>query len=146
MIACYTAECTTKYYIIVLVLVLLLSVAGTPNNVTARRTGYTSVLVFWTAPLLSPAGYDVFYQTPAGDSSRLSGGNTSNTELTLTGGLTPGETYYIFVVAFGEEGLIVHIDKGATLNLLQCLHVICGCRAVQTVTNSAEALQALLYM
>ena len=31
----------------------------------------------------------------------------------------------------------IHINKGATLNLLQCLlHVICGCRAVQT--NSAE--------
>ena len=26
----------------------------------------------------------------------------------------------------------VHIDKGATLNSLQCLHVICGYRAVQT--------------
>ena len=25
----------------------------------------------------------------------------------------------------------VHIDKGATLNLLHCLRVICGCRAVQ---------------
>ena len=33
----------------------------------------------------------------------------------------------------------VHIDKGTTLKLLQYLHVICGCRAVQTVTNSAEA-------
>ena len=30
----------------------------------------------------------------------------------------------------------VHIDKGATLNLLQCLRVVCECRAVQT--NSAE--------
>ena len=38
----------------------------------------------------------------------------------------------------------VHIDKGVTLNLLQCLHVICGCRAVQT--NSAETVLALLHM
>ena len=45
----------------------------------------------------------MFYQTKASDNTRLSGGNTSDTELTLTG-LTPGETYYIFVVAFGEEG------------------------------------------
>ena len=30
----------------------------------------------------------------------------------------------------------VHIDKGTTLTLLQCLRVICGCRAIQT--NSAE--------
>ena len=38
----------------------------------------------------------------------------------------------------------IHIDKGATLNLLQCLCVICGCRAIQT--NSAETPLALLYM
>ena len=82
-----------------------LSVAGTPTGVIANRTGYASVLVSWSA-LLSPlpTGYEVFYQTTAGVSSRLSGGNTSNTELTLTG-LTLGETYYIFVIAFGEEGV-----------------------------------------
>ena len=82
----------------------LLSVAGTPTGVTVNRTGYTSVLVSWTAP--SPphlAGYEVFYQTTAGVSSILSGGNTSNTNLTLTG-LTPGEMYSIFVVGYGEEG------------------------------------------
>ena len=43
----------------------------------------------------------MFYQTS--DDDRLSGGNTSNTELTLTG-LTLGVTYWIFVVGFGEEG------------------------------------------
>ena len=79
------------------------SVAGTPTGVTANRTGYTSVLVFWTAPSPPPAGYEVFYQTTAGVVSRHSGGNTSNTELTLMG-LTLGETYSIFVVGFGEEG------------------------------------------
>ena len=82
---------------------LLLLVAGTPTDVATSRTGYTSVLVSWTAPSPPPAGYEVFYQTTAGVSSRLSGGNTSNTELTLTG-LTPGESYSIFVVGFGEEG------------------------------------------
>ena len=61
-------------------------------------------MVSWTAPSPVPAGYEVFYQTAsAGVSSRLSGGTTSNTELTLTG-LTLGETYSIFVVAFGAEG------------------------------------------
>ena len=77
--------------------------AGAPTGLTAKRSGYTSVLVSWTAQSPPPAGYEVFYQTSAGVSSRLSGGNTSNTELTLTG-LTLGETYSIFVVAFGEEG------------------------------------------
>ena len=79
------------------------AVAGTPTGVTASRTGKNSVLVSWTAPSPLPAGYEVFYQTTAGVSSRLSGGNTSNTELPLNG-LTLGKTYYIFVVAFGEVG------------------------------------------
>ena len=91
------------YYLVLVFLLILLSVAGTPTGVTANRTNYTSVLVSWTAPSPPPAGYEVFYQTTAGDSSRLSGGNTSNTELTLTG-LTLEETYSIFVVAYGEEG------------------------------------------
>ena len=38
----------------------------------------------------------------------------------------------------------VHINKGVTLKLLQCLRVICGCRTVQT--NSTETPQALLHM
>ena len=100
MIDCNT-ECTVLNTIVFIF--LLFSVAGTPTGVNASRTGYISVLVSWTAPSPPPAGYEVFYQTTAGDISRLSGGNTSNTELTLTG-LTLGETYYIFVVAFGEKG------------------------------------------
>ena len=42
----------------------------------------------------------------------------------------------------------VHIDKGATLNLLWCLHVICECRDIQTnsVETSAETPLALLHM
>ena len=92
--------CNTPYAVATL---FIFSVAGTPTGVTANRTGYTSVLVSWTASLPPPAGYEVFYQTTAGVSSRLSGGNTNNTELTLTG-LTLGETYSIFVVGFGEEG------------------------------------------
>ena len=59
-------------------------------------------MVSWTAPSVAPAGYEVFYQTTAGVISRVSGGNTTNAELLLTG-LTLGETYYIFVVAYGPE-------------------------------------------
>ena len=33
----------------------------------------------------------------------------------------------------------VHIDKGAKLNLLHCLHVICGCRAIQTKDTTDTA-------
>ena len=77
-------------------------VAGNPIALTASRTGYNSVLVSWTAPSLIPAGYEVFYQAMAGG-NRFSGGNTSNTELILTG-LTLGKTYSFFVVAFGAPG------------------------------------------
>ena len=43
----------------------------------------------------------MFYQTTKG--SRLSAGNTSNTQLNILG-LTVKENYTIFVVSFGEEG------------------------------------------
>ena len=43
----------------------------------------------------------MFYQTTKG--SRLSAGNTSNTQLNISG-LTVKENYTIFVVSFGEEG------------------------------------------
>ena len=58
-------------------------------------------MVSWTAPSLTPAGYEVFYQTST--SSILSAGNTSNTQLNISG-LTVKENYTIFVVSFGEEG------------------------------------------
>ena len=99
MIACVQYQLQIHCYIF-----LLLSVAGTPTGVTANRTGYTSVLVSWFAPSPPPAGYEVFYQTSAVNSSRLSGG--SDTELTLTG-LTIIMTYTIFVVGFGKEGAAV---------------------------------------
>ena len=97
------------------------AVAGTPTGVTASRTGYTSVLVSWTAPSPPPAGYEVFYQTTAGVSSRLSGGNTSNTNLTLT----LGELYSIFVVGFGEEGApVLSSNHSNTATIMLCEFII----------------------
>ena len=79
------------------------SVAGTPTSVTAIRTGYSSVHVSWTPPSgTPPAGYEVFYQV-TGSGSRLSGGNTSNIELTLTG-LMMGVSYTVYVVSYGADG------------------------------------------
>ena len=79
------------------------TVAGTPTGVTAYRIGYNTVWVSWTAPsdLPTPSGYEVFYQTTTG--SRLSAGNTSNTQLNISG-LAVRENYTIFVVSFGEQG------------------------------------------
>ena len=75
------------------------------------RTADTNVSVSWTAPLTSPAlgGYEVFYQTGNGGSSirsSRSSDSASTTELMLTG-LMLGQTYSIFVVAFGPEGASV---------------------------------------
>ena len=81
------------------------SVAGTPTGVTVSRNALTRATVSWTAPSQTPAGYELFYQVTGGG-SRISGGNISNTELTLTG-LTLGETYSMFVVAYGAEGVPV---------------------------------------
>ena len=61
-------------------------------------------MVTWTAPSPAPDGYEVFYQT-AVDGGAVSGGNTNNTELTLTGLSTKVE-YTIFVVAFGDTNTI----------------------------------------
>ena len=92
------SDYTTQLYCSLLV--LFTSVASTPTGVTATRNGYNSVLVSWTAPSPAPAGYEVFHQTLAGDSTRLSVGNTTSTVT----GLTLGVRYFIFVVSFGVEG------------------------------------------
>ena len=79
----------------------LLLVVSPPTGVSVNRTGFNSVLVSWSAPLSAvPAGYKVFYQVDEG--STFSGGNTSKTELTLTG-LTLGD-HSLFVVGYGAEG------------------------------------------
>ena len=71
----------------------------------ATRTGFDSVIISWTAPTPAPAIYEVFYQV-TGSSNRVSVGNTSNTELTLTG-LALGSQYSIFVVGSGADGDLV---------------------------------------
>ena len=78
------------------------TVAGTPTAVTVTRTTITNIRVSWTAPSTGPAlgGYEVSYQTAAGSNGSST---TTTTELTLTG-LVLGQTYSIFVVAFGPEG------------------------------------------
>ena len=80
------------------------SVSGTPTGVTATRTAHSSARVSWIAPSSGtpPAGYEVFYQK-TGSINKLSGGNTSNTELTLTG-LIMGVSYTIYVVSYGADG------------------------------------------
>ena len=96
------SDYTTQLYLSLLV--FLSSALDPPTDITAVRSGfYNSVLVSWNAPSSVPAGYEVFHQTSAGDSTRLSVGNTTSTMMTVTG-LTLGVQYYIFAVSFGAEG------------------------------------------
>ena len=91
--------------------------AGTPTGVTAIRTGYNSACVSWTAPGTPLAGYEVFYQlTEVECSCIVSGGNTSNTELTLTG-LILGK-YSIFVAGFEAEGKPVLPSRSETVPII----------------------------
>ena len=94
------------------------SVAGTPTAVTVCRTAATSVRVSWTAPStgLALGGYEVFYQTAAGSNGSST---TTTTELTLTG-LVLGQTYSIFVVAFGPEGAPVLPSAHSNTETINC--------------------------
>ena len=88
---------------LLVLLLLLSSVAGTPTGVTATRTGYSSIRVSWTASSMGalPAKYVVFYHIIEKEDN-ISQEETSNTDLTLNG-LTLG-SYCIFVKGFGAEG------------------------------------------
>ena len=102
----------------------LYTVASTPIEVTVSRINQTSVRVFWTAPSPAPAGYEVFYEVTGAANSTLSGGNTSNTELTLAG-LALGETYSFFVVAFGVENTpVLPSPHSNTAMITLCKHRI----------------------
>ena len=80
------------------------------------RTADTIVSVSWTAPSTGPAlgGYEVFYQTAAGSNGSST---TTTTELALTG-LMLGQTYSIFVVAFGPEGAPVLPSANSNIELI----------------------------
>ena len=109
--------------IIQLVIHILFSpVAGTPTGVTVTRTAATNVRVSWTAPSTGPAlgGYEVFYQTAAGSNGSST---TTTTELTLTG-LELGQTYSIFVVAFGPEGTPVLPSAHSNTNMIALSELI----------------------
>ena len=91
------------------------SVASPPSSVKVSRTGFNRVLVSWSTPSSAPAGYEVFYQVDGG--STLSGGNTSNTELTLTG-LSLGN-HSLFVVGYGAEGApVLPSDHSNTASII----------------------------
>ena len=82
----------------------LILVASTPTGVKVRRTGLTTAQVSWKSNSNFGYIYKVFSQVAA-RSNNVSVSNTSNTDLTLTG-LTLGETYNIFVVAFLQKGTV----------------------------------------
>ena len=83
---------------------LSFSVTDTPSNVTATRTGYSTVELSWTAPTNNTppvAGYEVFLAVN-GSQSTMSMANTTATNVTISEGLTLGSTYGFFVVAYSD--------------------------------------------
>ena len=82
---------------------------------TITNTNATSVLVSWTAPTTPVAGYEVFYETAAGE--RHSVGNTTDTNLTLSG--LDIQIWFIFVVAYGEEYMLPSVKSTIALSMFK---------------------------
>ena len=106
------------------------------------RTAATNVSVSWTGPTSVPAlgGYEVFYQTAAGSNGSST---TTTTELTLTG-LMLGQTYSIFVVAFGTEGApvlpsahsnteMITLSEFSTELMISSNSMVCAIRSYSTI-------------
>ena len=90
-------------------------------NITAGRINFTNIVVTWVAVEPVPsAGYEVLYRK---DNTLFtsSGGNTSNTELTLSG-LSLEKGYFVYVVAHYNNSTSlpsnnVHIPPGMVILL-----------------------------
>ena len=82
---------------------IFVTVTGTPTTLTAVRTACKTVQLSWTAPANNTppvSGYEVFYAV-SGSNSTQSGGNITNTTMTL---IIPiiDVMYDLFVVAFSD--------------------------------------------
>ena len=89
---------------------------GSPTNVLASWTATEDILVTWSTPATpsTVSGYEVFYKTNGSDP--VSGGTTNGSTLTITlTGLTFGNTYSIFVVAYGGANTIPS-DRSTTVS------------------------------
>ena len=67
-------------------MVLVVTVTGTPTNVSIVRTGQYTIQLSWSAPASNTppvAGYEVFYAESGGVVTQ-SGGTTTNTAISVT--------------------------------------------------------------
>ena len=89
-----------------LYIILSLTVADTPTNLTATKlnTGPAHVQLSWSS-VSGVVGYEVFYQVN-GSSTVVSVANTTNTMLNITSGLSLGVTYDFFVVSYGDSTVL----------------------------------------
>ena len=84
--------------------VSFLLVAGTPSNFKVTRTGYSVLELSWTAPgnTTPPiAGYEVFLVV-RGSQNSMSVTNTTETSTRLSEGISLGDMYSFFVVAYSD--------------------------------------------
>ena len=93
--------------------ILSVTVAGTPSGVTATRlnTGLAHVQLSWSS-VSGVVGYEVFYQ-PLGGNPMSIANITNNTMVDITSGLSPGVTYNLFVVSYGD-GTVLPSDRSTT--------------------------------
>ena len=94
-------------------LIIVSIVTDAPTGLTFTRTGISSVLVSWSAPITTPSGYEVFVINTNDGTSQSN--ETTDTQLLLT--LTsPDTNYTVLVVAYGEdlpsESISVTIPNG----------------------------------
>ena len=100
-------------------------VAGTPTGLTATRlnTGLSHVQLSWSS-VSGVAGYEVFYQLSNYSSSVMSAGNTTNTMLNITSGLSLDNIYNFFVVSYGsEDSTVLPSDHSNNITIELCKYV-----------------------
>ena len=106
----------------------LYTVSGMPLDIKAARINFTNIVVSWpVAPAIGQHPlYEVFYREDNTPLSR-SAGNTSNTQLTLTG-LTLRNGYFVYVVVHNNNNSspsnMVHIGPGVVVYYINLIMFI----------------------
>ena len=90
----------------------LSSVSGTPTGLNATRlsSGLAHVRLSWST-VSGATGYEVYYQLSS--NTPFSIGNTTNTTVDITSGLSYGATYTFYVVSYGSNGSAVLLSDNS---------------------------------
>ena len=104
-------------------IIYLISVPGTPTNLSYMKQGPASAELMWLGPLHSMVtGFEVFYESSNGERQSEETGVGAFQEVTLFLSLQPDQNYTVFVVAYGaylpsERSNAVTIPQGQSTNV-----------------------------